>query len=118
MRKDDEQARESEDMVIEEIVDLTKELLNDRGRRECNIAKEIADVRIMLEQMECNIAEEIVDIRIMLEQMEILFQHSEEVEARFWEKIERLNRRMEKREEDELMKEQKAAEQMKDNITR
>lgn len=39
------------DMLIEEMAELTTELLHDRRGREANISEEIADVQIMLEQI-------------------------------------------------------------------
>lgn len=67
------------DMMIEEMAELTKELLNERRGRDHNIAEEMADVRIMLAQME------------------IIFQNAGEVEQRFREKIARLDQRLQER---------------------
>lgn len=64
------------DMMIEEMAELTKALLNERRGRESNIAEEMADVQIMLEQMT------------------IIFQNAGEVEQRFIEKTARLCRRL------------------------
>lgn len=64
------------DMMIEEMAELTKELLNERRGREHNIAEEMADVRIMLQQME------------------IIFQNAGDVERMFAEKVARLDQRM------------------------
>lgn len=64
------------DMMIEEMAELTKELLNERRGREYDIAEEMADVRIMLAQME------------------IIFQNAGEVEQRFFEKVARLDLRL------------------------
>lgn len=67
------------DMMIEEMAELTKAILNERRGRDHNIAEEMADVRIMLAQME------------------IIFQNAGEVEQRFREKIARLDRRLRER---------------------
>ena len=67
------------DMMIEEMAELTKELLNERRGRDHNIAEEMADVKIMLAQME------------------IIFQNAGEVEQRFREKIARLDQRLQER---------------------
>ena len=67
------------DMMIEEMAELTKEILNERRGRDHNIAEEMADVKIMLEQME------------------IIFQNAGEVEQKFWEKVARLDRRLQER---------------------
>lgn len=64
------------DMMIEEMAELTKEILNERRGRNHNIAEEMADVQIMLAQME------------------IMFQNAEEVGRIFWEKIARLDQRL------------------------
>ena len=40
------------DMMIEEMAELTKALLNNRRGRESNISEEMADVYIMLKQLE------------------------------------------------------------------
>lgn len=40
------------DMMIEEMAELTKALLNNRRGREGNISEEMADVYIMLKQLE------------------------------------------------------------------
>lgn len=64
------------DMMIEEMAELTKEILNERRGRDHNIAEEMADVQIMLAQME------------------IIFQNAEEVGRIFWEKIARLDQRL------------------------
>ena len=69
------------DMMIEEMAELTKEILNERRGREHNIAEEMADVQIMLAQME------------------IIFQNSKEVGRIFWEKVARLDRRLHDRKE-------------------
>ena len=67
------------DMMIEEMAELTKEILNERRGRDHNIAEEMADVQIMLAQME------------------IIFQNAGEVEQRFREKIARLDQRLQER---------------------
>lgn len=67
------------DMMIEEMAELTKEILNERRGRDHNIAEEMADVRIMLAQME------------------IIFQNAGEVEQRFREKVARLDQRLQER---------------------
>ena len=67
------------DMMIEEMAELTKAILNERRGRDHNIAEEMADVRIMLAQME------------------IIFQNAGEVEQRFREKITRLDKRLQER---------------------
>ena len=67
------------DMMIEEMAELTKEILNERRGRDHNIAEEMADVRIMLAQME------------------IIFQNAGEVEQKFREKVTRLDRRLQER---------------------
>lgn len=69
------------DMMIEEMAELTKEILNERRGREHNIAEEMADAQIMLAQME------------------IIFQNSKEVGRIFWEKIARLDQRLRDRKE-------------------
>lgn len=66
-------------MMIEEMAELTKAILNERRGRDHNIAEEMADVRIMLAQME------------------IIFQNAREVEQRFREKIARLDQRLQER---------------------
>lgn len=43
--------RNQTDMLIEEMAELTQALLHDRRGRPSNIAEEIADVQIMLEQI-------------------------------------------------------------------
>ncbi len=40
------------DVMIEEMAELTKEILNHRRGRESNISEEMADVYIMLKQLE------------------------------------------------------------------
>lgn len=67
------------DMMIEEMAELTKAILNERRGRDHNIAEEMADVRIMLAQME------------------IIFKNAGEVEQRFREKIARLDQRLQER---------------------
>lgn len=67
------------DMMIEEMAELTKAILNERRGRDHNIAEEMADVRIMLAQME------------------IIFQNAGEVEQKFREKVARLDRRLQER---------------------
>lgn len=67
------------DMMIEEMAELTKAILNERRGRDHNIAEEMADVRIMLAQME------------------IIFQNAGEVEQKFREKVTRLDRRLQER---------------------
>lgn len=67
------------DMMIEEMAELTKEILNERRGRDHNIAEEMADVQIMLAQME------------------IIFQNAEDVGRIFWEKIARLDQRLKER---------------------
>ena len=67
------------DMMIEEMAELTKEILNERRGRDHNIAEEMADVKIMLAQME------------------IIFQNAGEVEQKFREKVARLDRRLQER---------------------
>lgn len=67
------------DMMIEEMAELTKALLNERRGRDNNIAEEMADVRIMLEQMA------------------VVFQNAGEVEQKFREKVARLDRRLQER---------------------
>lgn len=67
------------DMMIEEMAELTKAILNERRGRDHNIAEEMADIRIMLAQME------------------IIFQNAGEVEQRFGEKIARLDQRLQER---------------------
>ena len=67
------------DMMIEEMAELTKAILNERRGRDHNIAEEMADVRIMLAQME------------------IIFQNAGEVEQRFRDKIARLDQRLQER---------------------
>lgn len=69
------------DMMIEEMAELTKEILNERRGREQNIAEEMADVQIMIAQME------------------IIFQNSKEVGRIFWEKVARLDQRLHDRKE-------------------
>lgn len=64
------------DMMIEEMAELKKELLNERRGRDNHIAEEMADVRIMLQQME------------------IIFQNAGDVERIFGEKVARLDRRL------------------------
>ena len=66
-------------MMIEEMAELTKEILNERRGRDHNIAEEMADVKIMLAQME------------------IIFQNVREVERKFREKVARLDRRLQER---------------------
>lgn len=66
-------------MMIEEMAELTKAILNERRGRDHNIAEEMADVRIMLAQME------------------IIFQNAGEVEQRFREKVARLDQRLQER---------------------
>lgn len=60
------------DMMIEEMAELTKALLNERRGRESNISEEIADVLIMAEQMK------------------IIFNNADSVEAYRQGKINRL----------------------------
>ena len=60
------------DMMIEEMAELTKALLNERRGRENNVAEEIADVLIMIEQMK------------------IIFENAETVEAYKTGKVNRL----------------------------
>ena len=67
------------DMMIEEMAELTKALLNERRGRDNNIAEEMADVRIMLEQMA------------------VIFQNAGEVERIFREKVTRIDQRLSKR---------------------
>lgn len=67
------------DMMIEEMAELTKAILNERRGRDHNIAEEMADVKIMLAQME------------------IIFQNDREVEQRFREKVARLDQRLQER---------------------
>ena len=67
------------DMMIEEMAELTKAILNERRGRDHNIAEEMADVKIMLAQME------------------IIFQNAGEVEQRFREKVARLDQRLQER---------------------
>lgn len=67
------------DMMIEEMAELTKAILNERRGRDHNIAEEMADVKIMLAQME------------------IIFQNAGEVEQKFREKVARLDRRLQER---------------------
>lgn len=67
------------DMMIEEMAELTKALLNERRGRDNNIAEEMADVQIMLAQME------------------IIFQNAGEVEQKFREKVTRLDQRLNNR---------------------
>ena len=67
------------DMMIEEMAELTKAILNERRGRDHNIAEEMADVKIMLAQME------------------IIFQNAGEVEQRFREKVSRLDQRLQVR---------------------
>lgn len=67
------------DMMIEEMEELTKALLNERRGRDNNIAEEMADVRIMLEQMA------------------VVFQNGGEVERIFREKVTRLDQRLNNR---------------------
>lgn len=67
------------DMMIEEMAELTKEIMNERRGRDHNIAEEMADVWIMLAQME------------------IMFQNAKEVGRIFWEKIARLDQRLKDR---------------------
>ena len=62
-------------MMIEESAELTKALLNERRGRDNNIAEEMADVWIMLEQMA------------------VIFQNAGEVERIFREKVTRLDQR-------------------------
>ena len=62
------------DMMIEEMSELTKALLNERRGRANNIAEEIADVKIVLEQME------------------IIFQNGEEVNEIIRQKTKRLDK--------------------------
>lgn len=64
------------DMMIEEMTELTKELLNERRGRDHNIAEELADVKIMIAQTE------------------IIFQNTEEVKRILREKVERLDQRL------------------------
>lgn len=64
------------DMAIEEMAELQKELLNERRGRNNHIAEEMADVRIMLQQME------------------IIFQNAGDVERIFREKVARLDQRL------------------------
>lgn len=63
-------------MMIEESAELTKALLNERRGRDNNIAEEMADVWIMLEQMA------------------VVFQNAGEVERIFREKVTRLDQRL------------------------
>ena len=67
------------DMMIEEMAELTKAILNERRGRDHNIAEEMADVKIMLAQME------------------IIFQNAGEVEQRFRDKVARLDQRLQER---------------------
>ncbi len=67
------------DMMIEESAELTKALLNERRGRDNNIAEEMADVWIMLEQMA------------------VIFQNAGEVERIFREKVTRLDQRLNNR---------------------
>ena len=67
------------DMMIEEMAELTKAILNERRGRDHNIAEEMADVKIMLAEME------------------IIFQNAGEVEQRFREKVARLDQRLQER---------------------
>ena len=67
------------DMMIEEMAELTKAILNERRGRDQHIAEEMADVKIMLAQME------------------IIFQNAGEVEQRFREKVARLDQRLQER---------------------
>jgi len=61
------------DMAIEEMAELTKELLNHRRKRPSNIQGEIADVSIMLYQLiiihDCAIAVDDI-IKLKLERLE------------------------------------------------
>ena len=65
-------------VAIEEMSELTKEL--------CKVAR--------CEENIAHIAEEIADVRIMLDQMEILFDCRKQVELMESEKLERLLKRM------------------------
>ena len=67
------------DMMIEEMTELTKALLNERRGRESNIAEEMADVKIMLQQMG------------------MIFDNAREIEEIYAEKIERLDQRLHNR---------------------
>lgn len=67
------------DMMIEEMAELSKELLNERRGRDNHIAEEMADVRIMLQQME------------------IIFQNAADVERIFREKVVRIDQRLQSR---------------------
>lgn len=64
------------DMMIEEMAELTKALMNERRGRENNIAEELADVKIMLLQMV------------------LIFDNAVEVEKIAEEKVERLDQRL------------------------
>ena len=64
------------DMMIEEMSELTKALLNERRGREHNITEELADVKIMLLQMV------------------LIFDNAKEVEQISAEKVERLDQRL------------------------
>ena len=64
---------------IDEMAELTKALLNERRGRDNNIAEEMADVRIMLEQMA------------------VIFQNAGEVERIFREKVTRIDQRLSNR---------------------
>lgn len=63
-------------MMIEEMAELTKALMNERRGRENNIAEELADVKIMLLQMV------------------LIFDNAVEVEKIAEEKVERLDQRL------------------------
>lgn len=71
------------DMMIEEMAELTKEIMNERRGRDHNIAEEMADVQIMLSQME------------------IVFANGEELARIYWEKVARLDQRLKDRQRGE-----------------
>lgn len=64
------------DMMIEEMAELTKALLNNRRGRESNISEEMADVYIMLKQLE------------------IIFENEGKINQFINEKIKRLEERL------------------------
>ncbi|MCM1090564.1 MAG: hypothetical protein NC092_04585 [Butyrivibrio sp.] len=74
------------DMMIEEMSELTKALLKWRRAKEAELTA-----------ARDNIIDEIADVRIMCRQMEILFQAEDEVECRTNFKVERQQKRLDKR---------------------
>ena len=86
------------DVCIEEMSELTKALLKFRRMENKKSAvKSIDYAEYIAEKIKCasNVAEEIADVKIMLEQMEIIFGCSEEINNQTEFKIKRLKERLE-----------------------